>query len=89
MGRFIGDSKHKLFTRPKQVTQTRHTRGGTGDMVSQVNLKVNSLCGAGMFVVFLLSGIASTAFPTNVYGQIDFDAPTTESGSSSTAQTEG
>ena len=88
MGSFIGDSKHKLFTRPKQVTQTRHTRGGTGDMVSQVNLKVNSLCGAGMFVVFLLSGIASTAFPKNVYGQIDFDGPT-ESGSTGTAQTEG
>ena len=84
MGSFIADSKHKVLTQPKQVSQTRHNKGVNRDMLSQVN----SLWGVGQLVVFLLSGIASTAFPTNVYGQIDFDGPT-ESGSTGTAPTEG
>ena len=49
---------------------------------------MNSLWVGGRIVVFLLSRIASTGFPTNVYGDIDFDV-VTESGSKGTAPTKG
>ena len=61
----------------------RQTRGVNKNM-----FRVNSLLVWGQIVVFLLSRTASTGFPTNVYGDIDFDV-VTERGSKDTGPTEG